>query len=745
MKGYCKITISLLLTLSLFTICSACGKTSNPTDIEANSTLATNSGTRSEWTEQVLCTDGSLYPIGTMTMDSERILFTAMDGSIGYSRIYEYNFSTKLMTQADDIESNAADGMLHYNIETVSVIDGMTYYASERIQQKEDGDYERLGLFLVIMNQRGTEEKEYNIESLIEDGPGSFGEINCAESSISAIAVSDSAIVLLIDNMEHAYLVFLDNRDEIHYIETPSDTVIGGLYVWENEIYAVDPLEGTVYEIDLENEKLVQSGTVCLLYDGYEGTVPLYTVVDGELTALCQNTIEVIQLESGKSETMADLLNSGIKIESPAGFLGNQEQYFVLDSDENGALQVRAISKSDRSAQRQEITIGTLFLNTALQDAVIAFNQQQEQYHISIRNYGNEYSEGGISAGATALAMDIINGNAPDLIDTTYIPTGLLNTIKDSGLLADLTPMFEQDSNISLDDYFSNIIEMSKENDGSLYEFVTEFTILTMAAHSTDRTALGSMTWPEIYAAFRENDAVAPVSGGRSNLIGSIMLNPTAYIDYTNKTCSFDTEEFLDFLAFISEDYPAVEDDDNTAFRNGEDMLCYIELDGFGAITPTLETLGNVGDYCFLGYPGESDGLSIIIPENMIAISASSDYQDAAWTFLTYILDNGTYAETFPADKNKFMQILNQAQVEGNEMTGYASTGEFLIEVISETSAEQLIDLVENADFIYRENSDILDIIQEEIVAYLENGQTAEMTSANIQSRVQILLSEQYN
>ena len=98
----------------------------------------------------------------------------------------------------------------------------------------------------------------------------------------------------------------------------------------------------------------------------------------------------------------------------------------VLSQDwEDNNMEIAFLTKTEASevAQKQIITVATLWSNSDLQEAVVDFNKQSDTYQVRIDTYfdeNSEWTENKYQDSITALNNAITSSNCPDIIDLSY-------------------------------------------------------------------------------------------------------------------------------------------------------------------------------------------------------------------------------------------------------------------------------------------------------------------------------------
>lgn len=114
---------------------------------------------------------------------------------------------------------------------------------------------------------------------------------------------------------------------------------------------------------------------------------------------------------------------------------------------------------------KESITLAAIYIDYDIQDMIVKFNRSNDQYRIEVKDY-SEYNndQDGWDAGQTKLNTEILSGNLPDI----FCLNGLnYRQLASKGLLEDLYPYIDADSELSRDDFFPSVLQAFEE-DGKL-------------------------------------------------------------------------------------------------------------------------------------------------------------------------------------------------------------------------------------------------------------------------------------
>ena len=185
-------------------------------------------------------------------------------------------------------------------------------------------------------------------------------------------------------------------------------------------------------------------------------------------------------------------------------FIGQTEPASMYQS-EPGTFQIVEFVKADKNphAGKTILELFDYYLDENTGAAIVKFNENNDKYYIQVcdrykladifdssayPDYMNEdewsrYLIDERSAMSNALAMDIINGEGPDILMNTS-KYGQLNS---PNCLVDLSPYVKK---LDSDNYFTNIIEGSK-TDGALYQLPVSFSIAGIYTDAKEAGASG--------------------------------------------------------------------------------------------------------------------------------------------------------------------------------------------------------------------------------------------------------------
>lgn len=404
-------------------------------------------------------------------------------------------------------------------------------------------------------------------------------------------------------------------------------------------------------------------------------------------------------------------------------------------------LHYSLLSERDASdEQRTELVYGmTGWTNadttTSIWTAITTFNQENEDYYVSIKNYDNNLER---------LHADMAAGNGPDIIDMTY--SEYYESYVKNGYLEDLTPYLEQSQ--YRDDIIWNVLDAYKI-DGGLYVFVPQFMLQGLLIHPEYESTVEEWNMETFLELVEKNqwekDLFGSAGSPESLLRFLLYGRQEEFIDWERQTASFETEEFTDMLALCREYSEADRSDAKEWTYEEREWNTLYKTAIYGGMFYTY--LFNVDiygrEYPVYGYPtlsGQTYGIAAC--SDSCAIYSGSSQKEGAWEFIESLLweSNQKYSGIanpgFPVRKSVLEEVAAEA---GREQL--RSGGEML--TITENEILILEDIIYNGNLSRVSiDRDIWSVIYEETAPYFAGDKSAEEVAHVIQSRVQIILQE---
>jgi hypothetical protein len=397
------------------------------------------------------------------------------------------------------------------------------------------------------------------------------------------------------------------------------------------------------------------------------------------------------------------------------------------------------------------LTIGGLDFPVELQNEVIAFNRENRDYQIELRDYGG--SDIDIDISKARFLIDKLTGQGPDII---FDPMNLLDSHK---YLIDLYALIDADPEINRTDFFQNVLCAMEAPDGTLPMINNNFFVYTLITMPETAIQLEPLTRANLQRRLDEPDNPVLFGSWYVNtefLAISALMSDSGFIDWANRKADFDNDDFIEVLEisaflptmdeltyYFSEISREEEQRLWEAIQNG-DILFYSAW--INSLNILRELKAVLGDIVTIGFPTETGGQHIILSTGHTGISADSKHQDAAWSFVRRFLlpEPAMPPLTLPLRidvfEEKIADLMTPRIVGGSERSTIAWLGRHTqveLYAMTEDEAADIRALVNSATMSIRYNESIGLILLEESRMFFDGQRTAAETARRIQTRTQ--------
>lgn len=424
--------------------------------------------------------------------------------------------------------------------------------------------------------------------------------------------------------------------------------------------------------------------------------------------------------------------------------------------------------------QKTKLTFACEYMDYQLRSSIIAFNKQNSEYRIEVKDYSEYNTEEDYSAGLTKLTAEIMAGNVPDIIYLSGMP---YSKFAAAGLLLDLYPYLDNDPELSREDIMPNILTALEDN-GHLYRTASSFEIRAVAGATSVVGEGRGWTLEEYKAALAKMPEGCEPFGAYTTrgeiLYAMLQMELDSLIDWNSGKCNFDSADFkniLEFAAQFPEEYASGEgemwseaDSEYTRIAEGRQMLLSTYLSDFDSYQMYKAMFG--GSVNFIGYPVSSGVGNALQLDTGLAISAKCAYPEAAWQFVRTLFTEKYQSESvwsFPTNKTVYDAKLTEAMVQeyqkdangnfvldedGNKIPvskGSWGWDNFSVEIyaLSQEEADEITDIIYNTTRVSDYNAEIMDIIVQDTEAYFVGQKSADEVAKQLQSKLNIYINEQ--
>lgn len=511
------------------------------------------------------------------------------------------------------------------------------------------------------------------------------------------------------------------------------------------------------------------------------------TVAEGNILYYSDGmSVRRLQLETGEDTAVLKWLDSDLNGQYVETVVNLDEETFVAyyrnwNSNEENFVKLTKTEKSNL-AEKKVITLATLYANVSdLQEQIVNYNRSNDTHRIELVTY---LDTSGMTAdqktnyeqyhkdAVTHMLNDLTGANPPDLIALSEGDINLA-ALAGKGVLDALTPYLEK-AGIGENDFLEGVVESFKIGD-QLYSLPTCFSVVTQLADSAIVGKEPGWTLEEALEVMQnlpEGMAFQSYATRQGFVSQTLMYGFHSFVDTAKGTCNFDSPEFkaiLEMAKSFPEEYQSREEwvSEPVLLTNGEVLLANVNIYSLENVQEYMAYLGG-REVTFIGMPGVEGNGSMITPYGtMFGICAKADDKEAAADFLIEQL-TATYQENshvwgFPSYKPAFeAYIADQLDVEyfkdesgelildenGNPipMNGGGTIGygdwEYTYRACSQEDADLLLSLVNGATQTYNYETDIFNIILEDVEIFFNNQKSVDEVASVIQNRVNLYLTE---
>lgn len=441
------------------------------------------------------------------------------------------------------------------------------------------------------------------------------------------------------------------------------------------------------------------------------------------------------------------------------------------DTDGTNTTQLLTMTKTPYSetAQKTTLTYACMYLDWNIRSQIVKFNRSNPDYRIEVMDYSEYNTQEDYNAGLTKLTTEILSGKVPDIMDTNTLP---ILQYAAKGLLEDLWPYIDADTELGGRDGLVSPVFSALEQDGKLYQICPGFSITTVIGASSVVGDEPGWTLDDLYAALEKMPEGAEIFS--MGTVSLDMLNQCCalgmddFVNWGTGECTFDSPEFIKILEFADQfpdtfDWQNIKwdsgdyEDESTRIMAGKQMLAQFYASDFQNFQMYKALFG--GDITFVGFPTESRNGSAFQLSSGLALSSACQYKDAAWQFMRTLLTEDYQTNnvwTFPTNKATFDAKLKTAmtpiyttdpatgaQVEQSQ--GTWGWGDLQVEIyaLTQEEADQFLALINSTNRVYSYDQSLMGIITDETEAFFAGQKSAEDTAAMIQSRASLYVNEQ--
>ena len=607
-----------------------------------------------------------------------------------------------------------------------------------------DNKSDKMQYSIVKINENGEELERIDITKDLNLGEEDYISSVVMDDKGRIAIIMDSCVKILDENAKYLGEVKADGW-LMGAARTKDGQIICAVSGDENCTFNVLDIDGKKWgeTYKLEVSYLTGSGS---LMDGNDYDV-YYAMDDG---------IYGYTLADQKSEKILDYVASNLDSSSSYGIVPvSKDELMGITYDETSKL--IKYTKVDPSTieDKKVITVGAMYVDDVIKQAAINFNKENSDYKVEFKDYSNEEDP------ETKMNADIVAGNIPDILMLSGLP---IEQYAAKGILEDLEPYFEKDSELNTSDMVQSVYEAMKI-DGKLYYVAPGFSISTLIGKTEDVGSEMGWTYDDMKAALEKKGDQASLfySDSKTSIMYAVLYQGLSdFVNWQTGECSFDSQDFKDILEICNsgtdeeeeynEDSPSLP----TLIRENKVLLSegWITLEELQVNKKMFD-----GDITCVGYPNSEKSGSYFQFETQAGIYSKSENKDGAWEFIRTLMTkeyqgNNNMMWSTPTRQDCFdMMIKAKTTTEtykdefGNEINPVDSTYgyedlEIKIGPASQEDVDMYIELINNTKKVDGYNSAIMMIIEEEVKSYFAGEKSVDETADIIQNRVTTYVNE---
>lgn len=396
-------------------------------------------------------------------------------------------------------------------------------------------------------------------------------------------------------------------------------------------------------------------------------------------------------------------------------------------------------------------------------DVVEEFNNADNGYKIVFKDYAEGIDTTIVNSKETLdsynlkLYLDVMEGGNIDIIPNIFFDNGKFINLAEKGAFSDLNMFLDTDNEINHDTLYDNVLRACEMNNKLTYMPLC-FSIDTLAGPTKYVGEKENWTFDEMKEYWKKMPDGSTINWSKTKdyvyytLLRGVL---SSFIDYDKAECHFNSKEFINILDFVNsfDDYSGYKMDMS---YNGSLFLFEDSIYSFSKFhnNPYRENYGSDEAITYVGYPSSDNAGSYFnVSTNAIAISAmsSADKQNGAWEFIRMLVsydkqykNTSDYEDEFPINKKAFEDMGKDLYIHENESNIVDKVeGEVDEGFLSKAEYDQLVNLINGIKKVNVDiEDDIFNIINDEIFAMFSGEKTSQQIAENIQSRVQLLVSE---
>ncbi len=588
--------------------------------------------------------------------------------------------------------------------------------------------------------------------------------------------------------VDPAGYVYIENNNEIVVLDSDlqySFTVMSDVWIKEmtalSDAVCIRDYSGTMV-IDRDTRMLtagsgLPEGTDILQYGSGDGYDLYYT----NQTGLYGYNYAADEQPDGEAVLLCDWQNSNLYADNVQITNIISPDCMVMYSEDGLSLVIYKRADDIDLSEITTLELAYVYADSRISQQIVRFNKENPDIRIITKDYSVYNTDNDYTIGEKKLVTDMLNGIcSPDII-TGDVYFEMFSMIFENRLYTDLYTFMENDPDIKKDDLLGSIRRMCESDDGALMMLPGQFDVLrTLIAPASLVGERTSWTLTEMldFIESLPDDVLLMENLTQGNASFALFGNTGygVFVDREAGTCDFESEDFLRYLRVLKT-FP--EGDNISMLGNTAPELRDAYLTG-GVALKTHQFFGTrikswmdmyaafgTEETVPIGYASTDSSICNAMIGGLMpyVIPTTCEHPEEAWRFLKSIIlsyDPDDLANRgYPVLKPQFEQMTEadygsyfEIHLDGTvthypRNIGYNPNGTmrkpgFRMR-FDDAEAAKMLDWFDNRiglPVTQTVGTELSDIINEEISAYLGGIRTAEDCARIIQSRVSIWLAE---
>jgi ABC-type glycerol-3-phosphate transport system substrate-binding protein len=412
---------------------------------------------------------------------------------------------------------------------------------------------------------------------------------------------------------------------------------------------------------------------------------------------------------------------------------------------------------------REYATFAVGYADSRTLNAIALFNRTNEIYHITLQEYYtgiDPFDTASLLAAKMKFMLDIMGSTPPDIVNIQDLD---FYELAQRGSFTSLNQLLNN-NRITQSDYLAPAFSSYNISE-EIYAVMTGFRLKTLVGH---RSKLGStQNWTAVeFMDLSSQYPEAKLTRG-SELDHLLLLtgnNLNQFIDWDNKVCHFDNDDFIRVLEFIATS-SGMEDIVDSRELNYIGLHEGFRHEHYLLHTDYITSLNDFyihevmfdGEPQYMGFPTEDTFGFLAVPQSAVAIPVNSPNKNAASAFIQFLLgdnfqsngdlhDLGMIPIKHSAIELFGERLLVETPGMGRRIPHGFSHDDMFIRIDLERDAEYLAmfyGMINDVQQVIMINPHIMRIIEEEISSLVNEQKTAQTVAAIINNRVQVYINEQ--